>query len=556
MRKTWKLALASVALVSGVAFTACSSDDEELLSGGSDTTAATGETGEVKTTISFAIPHAKTQRSTADYVQEGSIFKGMQNIYLMQFQVNRAGDTVASTSSFMGLMKNLDDIEATNGLSGSVKTYSNIKLLPGNTAFLLYGETKDKGNDGRLTPNYISSSLNGISMASDISFDLTTIDVPDATTFSKALLNLRGCLRTHWGSGEGAMQTIFSELKEGKSSVAKEQLTYLLSQLRSVVSTESEQYGLTDSIGAVEKAMNEFYGDGYKLPAAIYEFDWSKEEPNQMITMNKDIIESGSQISYPPSLYYRTNSWPVTYSSSSSFGDDPITITSSMTTGVGLKKSVNYAVGRLDVKVKASSSSLTDNNKKSVSLTLPSGEPAFTLTGVIVGGQPASVDFTFTNNTSDWNYMIYDNDIIPGKEGITSTNIEVNTYILGLPSQKYESSQPNSGEVQIALEVRNDGEAFAGKDGIIPTDATFYLVGKLNPSSSSSSVSDPKQVFASDFYTTANLTITGLQNAMATLPDLTTSVTEFALSVDLEWKQGISIDANIGGMTSLNTMSF
>ena len=55
MRKTWKLALASAALVSGVAFTACSSDDEELLSGGSDTTTVPGEVDEVKTTISFAI---------------------------------------------------------------------------------------------------------------------------------------------------------------------------------------------------------------------------------------------------------------------------------------------------------------------------------------------------------------------------------------------------------------------------------------------------------------------------------------------------------------------
>lgn len=543
MRKTWKLALASVALVSGVAFTACSSDDEELLSGGSDTTAATGETGEVKTTISFAIPHAKTQRSTADYVQEGSIFKGMKNIYLMQFQVNNAGDTVTSTSSFMGFMENLDDIEETSGLRDNVKTYKNIGLFPGTTAFLLYGETKAKGNDGRLTPSYMTASKKNISAASDISFDLTTIDVPDATDFSKALLNLRGCLRAHWGSGNGAMQTIFSELKEGKSSVAKVQLTYLLAQLKAAVLNESNQYNLVDSIARVESTMNAFYGKNYKLPAAVYEFDWSKEEPNQTITMNKDIIESGSQISYPPSLYYRTNSWPVTYSSSS-FGSDPITITSSMVTGVGLKKSVNYAVGRLDVKVKASSSSLMDKDDESVSLTLPSGEPAFTLTGVIVGGQPASVDFTFTNNTSDWNYMIYDNDIIPGKEGITSTNTEVNTYILGLPSQKYESTQLNSGEVQIALEVRNDGEAFAGKDGIIPTDATFYLVGKLNPSSS---VSDPKQVFASDFYTTANLTITGLQNAMATLPDLTTSVNEFALSVDLEWKHGISIDESVGG---------
>lgn len=546
MRKTWKLALASAALVSGVAFTACSSDDEELLSGGSDTTAATGETGEVKTTISFAIPHAKTQRSTADYVQENSTFQGMQNIYLMQFQVDNVGDTVKAESSFMGLMKKLDDIES-NGLSSTVKVYNNIRLLPGTTAFLLYGETKASGNDGRLTPNYTKTPAASVSTAQDISFDLTPIDIPSVTAFSAALLNLRGCLRTHWGTGTGMMQSIFAELKKGKSSVAKEQLSYLLTQLEAALVNEAEKYNLSDSISAVRTAMDSFYGESYKLPVAVYEFDWSKEELGQKIEWNKDIIETGSTISYPPSLYYRTNSWPVTYSSSSSFGSEAIAITSSMGTGVGLKQSVNYAVGRLDVKVKASSSSLKDNENKDIPLTKAGGTPAFTLTGVIVGGQPASVDFTFTNKSNEWKYMIYDNDIISGKEGITSSNTDVNTYILGLPSQKYESSASNSGKVQIALEVRNDGVAFKGKDGIIPTGATFYLVGELDPSSSSSGITEPKQVFASDYYTTANLTISGLANALATLPDLTTSVNDFALMVDLTWKQGISIDESVGG---------
>lgn len=546
MRKTWKLALASAALVSGVAFTACSSDDEELLSGGSDTTTVPGEVDEVKTTISFAIPHAKTQRSTADYVQENSTFQGIQNIYLMQFQVGNVGDTVKAESSFMGLMKKLDDIES-NGLSSTVKVYDNIGLLPGTTAFLLYGETKASGNDGRLTPNYTKTPAASVSTAQDISFDLTPIDIPSVTEFSAALLNLRGCLRTHWGDTDtGTMQSIFAELKKGKSSVAKEQLSYLLTQLEAALVNESNKYNLSDSISSVRTAMNTFYGESYKLPAAVYEFDWSKEEPGQKIEWNKDIIETDSKISYPPSLYYRTNSWPVTYSSSS-FGSEAIAITSSMSTGVGLKQSVNYAVGRLDVKVKASSS-LTDAKNKDIPLTKAGGTPAFTLTGVIVGGQPASVDFTFTNKSNDWKCMIYDNDIISGKEGITSSNTDVNTYILGLPSQKYESSVGNSGKVQIALEVRNDGEAFNGKDGIIPTGATFYLVGKLDPSSSSSSgTTEPKQVFASDYYTTANLTISGLANAFATLPDLTTSVNDFALMVDLTWKQGISIDESVGG---------
>ena len=341
------------------------------------------------------------------------------------------------------------------------------------------------------------------------------------------------------------MQSIFAELKKGKSSVAKEQLSYLLTQLEAALVNESNKYNLSDSISAVRTAMNTFYGESYKLPAAVYEFDWSKEEPGQKIEWNKDIIETDSKISYPPSLYYRTNSWPVTYSSSSSFGSEAIVITPSMSTGVGLKQSVNYAVGRLDVKVKASSS-LKDNENKDIPLTKAGGTPAFTLTGVIVGGQPASVDFTFTNKSNEWKYMIYDNDIISGKEGITSSNTDVNTYILGLPSQKYESSASNSGEVQIALEVRNDGVAFKGKDGIIPTGATFYLVGELDPSSSSGTT-EPKQVFASDYYTTANLTISGLENALATLPDLTTSVNDFALMVDLTWKQGISIDESVGG---------
>lgn len=68
---------------------------------------------------------------------------------------------------------------------------------------------------------------------------------------------------------------------------------------------------------------------------------------------------------------------------------------------MGLKQSVNYAVGRLDVKVKASSSSsLKDAESKDIPLTKAGGTPAFTLTGVIVGGQPASVNFTFTNKSN------------------------------------------------------------------------------------------------------------------------------------------------------------
>ena len=102
--------------------------------------------------------------------------------------------------------------------------------------------------------------------------------------------------------------------------------------------------------------------------------------------------------------------------------------------------------------------------------------------------------------------------------------------------------------VNIALEITNNGPAFYGKainnqPSIIPSGATFYLVGKLDPSSAAGTT--PNQVFASDYYTTANLNISSLKNAYATLPDLTSAQLEFSLKVDLTWKQGIVIDEDI-----------
>ena len=64
MRKTWKLALASAALVSGVAFTACSSDDEEILGGNETTAPVGGETGEVKTTPKYNVPQPTMCKKT------------------------------------------------------------------------------------------------------------------------------------------------------------------------------------------------------------------------------------------------------------------------------------------------------------------------------------------------------------------------------------------------------------------------------------------------------------------------------------------------------------
>ena len=409
----------------------------------------------------------------------------------------------------------------------------------GNVSFLLYGETQATGN-GKLTPSYTTKSpLDASYTPNDISFTLTDIETPDLSTLASALEELRTTLHTYWGTSaaQSAMKENVAKLT-GKFSVAEVQLTTMLNNLESALDLEGDKHNADTQIETVRTAMESVYGADYKLPTAVYVFDWSQSGATD-ITMDEQVVNNGSTLSYPPSLYYSTNSVPVDYSGDS-FDGSAIAIDAT-TTRVALKNSVNYAVGRLDVNVKASAATLDDNNNDADAPAI--NVNSLTLTGVIVGSQPGSVGYDFVNNTSDWNHMIYDNEVV---DATLSTTSALKTYVLGLPSQVYEDAGSTAATVRIALEFVNNGAAIYGiNNGVIPTGATFYLVGSLNPNVSGTP-SGPKQVFASDYYTTANITIKDLKSAYATLPDLTNPQLEFALKVDLAWKQGISMDAEIG----------
>lgn len=580
MKKTWKLALASAALVSGVAFTACSSDDEEIL-GGNETTVDPGASGEVKTQITFSIPHAKTQRSTADYVQQdGTTFNGMEKIYLLPF-TNLSGDYVQASSTLAGNQQNLGNI-ANSGLTDGVETYSNVTLPYGDVAFLLYGESSSSAKKNQLTASYIAAPLAILSTPADITFSLTNIDEPAGLAdFSTALRNLRADVQDVKAKAEAATatndavyQVVNNLVAGGASSVAEAQMSYLLNALSTAANspssaTPSSPYktainNLIAEIATAQAAVTTFYRNYGDMPVAVYRFDWSASGASDAATMDEDIIATGSQLSYPTSLYYMSSAFPIDYTSGSvagtNWGSDGLWTSgaratiSAATTKIALNKTVNYAVGRLDVKVKASAEVLKANDVTGASDTdvnvANEGAPAFTLTGVVVGGQPAQVGWDFTNTGTDWKNMVYDNDVVDAAANIAYatdfSSVAVSSYVLGLPTQVVATA--SQAVVNIALEITNNGPAFYGKavngqPAIIPSGATFYLVGQLDPYTTGGSA--PNQVFASDYYTTANLNITSLKNAYATLPDLTTAQLEFSLKVDLTWQQGIVINEDI-----------
>lgn len=582
MKKTWRLALAGVALASGVAFTSCSSDEEELLAGSTDTAVVPGTSQEVKTQISISVPRAKVQRSTADYVQQdGATFNGMEKIYLLPFANLSVDGYVQAASTFAGNQQNLGNISI-GGLTEGVETYSNVTLPYGDIAFLLYGESPSSSVNNQLTASYESAPMATSNTPADITFSLTNIDAPTGLAdFSAALRNLRTAIAaviteaTNASATNDAVYQVANNLVAGgASSVAEAQMLYLLNALSTAANspssaTSSSPYetainNLKTEITTAQAAVTTFYDSYGDMPLAVYTFDWASSGASDIAEMDAGIIETGSQLSYPTSLYYMTKAFPIYYTSAtvegSNWGSDGLwtdgtrATISAATTKIALNKTVNYAVGRLDVKVKANADVLTANAADGTSETnvnvVNGGTSAFTLTGVVVGGQPAQVGWDFTNTTTDWKNMVYDNDVVDAAANIAYatdfSGVAVSSYVLGLPTQVVTAA--SQAVVNIALEITNNGPAFYGKavngqPAIIPSGATFYLVGQLDPYTTGGSA--PNQVFASDYYTTANFNISSLQGAYATLPDLTSAQLEFALKVDLTWQQGIVIDAEI-----------
>ena len=244
----------------------------------------------------------------------------------------------------------------------------------------------------------------------------------------------------------------------------------------------------------------------------------------------------------------------------------------SETKSIAIKDQVQYAVGRLDVKVStyktsAGPTTLLDATEKTENAVSISD---LKVTGILIGGQRA-VNWKFDSESAAATdqYIIYDNiikscnldDNNPAtNDGIAVTNSAfaniVNTstsvgfnHTLVLQTKKYTagtggSSATGDEKVSVLLELQNNGKAFEGKDGTIGKGCKFYLLGELDMSKiSGTAVSD--YIFQQDYITCANFTIASLKNAMNVIPDLRDPQIELGLSVNLTWKTGNTFNVDI-----------
>lgn len=315
---------------------------------------------------------------------------------------------------------------------------------------------------------------------------------------------------------------------------------------------------------------------GNNLPDGVASLSWIEGESKFAYNApNNVIIGTGNSINYqkicyPAELSYFVNTttmvsdkdmsnlsefptyenWTKPTGANWEGKDFTNTAVAKTTRTVGLKDPVQYSVAVLKSTVRCKEATLEDNAKEAggfkANQSITVNDNSFPVTGILIGGQPASVDWKYEPASSEtFENTIYDNVMngSPMYAKYASEAPTVGNYTLVFDNKK--TGAENSVYVTIELE-NNSGQAFYGKDGIILKGAKFYLVGQLNPNQTGlTNPNSVNRVFVQDYVTTANFKIKDLKSAYNCIPDLRTSGINVGLAVDLDWKSGITFDVDI-----------
>ncbi|MDD6197721.1 MAG: hypothetical protein PUB38_01230 [Prevotella sp.] len=589
--------MGTVALAGLGVMSSCSSDDL-----GNDSTTNPGETKAVKTQFALNIPRANGGTRMSDVnTQANKGFLGMEDIRMYSFKGEpTASSTSTATFTLAGIASGISE-------TASSKIYSDVSVPVGTTHFLFYAHAPQGTTDAKkfelgvldfTAPTTDATATNGISAA------LVAVKKEDTASPAALLGILNGVAGVNgWATADDGTElnklyTKYTSAKAGSANSIRLTLQSLYNNLGGIVTGANadaqtvakairakiaESFTATTATDGYVTLEYKATGDVSKYPnninlpdgAVQLTFGTDKqfayaEESNLTGIQNLN----ASKICFPASIYYfqssdlaatakelETNQWPTTTTNwtaatapwlkdASTLADGWTASVQPTTRSIAMRQNINYGVANLATTVKCGAASLPDNT--GLTVTDPSEFPGtvavptegFTVTGLLIGGQPTKVGFNFQPASNDaFDYTIYDKNLtgIVAKNGAASTT----NYTIVLPNDKGRGVA-DQNKVNVAIELTNNsGVAFRGADGIIPAGGKFYLVGQLNPDAKTiEGVTNPA-VFMSDYMTTMNLTITSLKSAYNTIPDLRSTKLQLGLSVDLEWQKGIQFDVEI-----------
>lgn len=259
----------------------------------------------------------------------------------------------------------------------------------------------------------------------------------------------------------------------------------------------------------------------------------------------------------------------------------------SNTQGIAVRNNINYGVALLETKIAIASGVTNFKDNKHAKTgdandnLIPTDNHHLTLTGILVGGQTNTVDWQFlpkVTTGTEFSYVVYDDAISSGTIP-TPTGKENYTLLFDNYNKMLEDEGNPQTPVKVALEFKNEGDPFWGKDNLIPKDGIFYLIAELPVATATSTsvlnlpvwpdeskyaippvygidgetvptgkvAGHSKQinrVFIQNFVTSATFTLgeDSLKNAYVSVPNLSSTQMSLGLSVDLKWHTGYTYD--------------
>lgn len=615
MKVNYLLFGSALALLAGVTFTSCSSDD--VAEGGANPS-FDGSTVKTQFAINVATPNGGTRMSDENTQNAGN-FLGIGEIKLFTFSADPAAATDWTRNLTLG------DISGITA-AASNKIYGDVEIPVGTKNFLFYGfapmgndmETKFKqGVLSKTFPSEVTAAPSGISvglekiLTSDMSTNMSTIQ-GYYTTYLNNIKNVSGWKDATDVSLQNAYNqftTIGSTGVRSGSAIAVLKTVENLYNLAIDIKEHSSSPvvdGVADAImTAITADVNIILTKTLRSDGKHFDFAFKNNTDAQYkFPVNFGLPEGAAQLAfdnvngfafkntptmgatgsvlnvygltYPASIAYTANTavkasteifeaneWPKTVTNwdNATVWNNMGTwtnVVTSTTRSVALANNINYSVASLKTTVKCNELSLKDNRANifndghttDQTVSVPAG--GFKVTGVLIGGQPNTVDWQFLDKASARDAVIYDKDVTDVYAGYNLASPKSN-YTLVFDNWKADSQN----DVLIAIELVNGtGTDFYGVDGVVLKDQKFYLVAKLESASGTGLITWPddayrypqkgtQRVFMQDYTTVANLNIKSLKNAYSTVPDLRSIELHLGLSVDLTWQNGLTFEVGI-----------
>lgn len=607
MKKVKFFGLAGIILLaSGAGFSSCSSDSADSTGG----TGVAGQVVKTQFAInipygnnSSANQAKKVTRMTDGMTQQNNHFRGISDIVLLTFDGDPTNTSITDATNIIKI--------GTDGNAYAQddyrRLYRDIEIPVGTSYIAFYGkatkngessfktgEITDEGTSGKTLAN-ISHKLTPIKSDADFKTDEDAQAIIGALNdIANAKVNDNGTDYT-WANIDNASTSLSWLTDHEKKFLADRYKTFILlkagskasvkaciESLMAALAGETPEAGVPDT----KKLTAEIYK---KCQAALYKINTLREFPRNLnlpdgvaaLSWNtgeskfaysapgNDLFSTGNTINYqkmcyPAELSYFVNTETmVSNNDMSSLNEFPSYTdwtkqagadwtgknftkgaVTNLTKTVGLKAPVQYSVAVLQSTIKCAGTTLKDNGQSKGGLKADQDVPVnsgFPVTGILIGGQPESVDWKYEPTTEAFANTIYDQNMNGTITAGTTASTPNYTLV-------FDNKSTDKKPVFVTIELENkSGMDFYGEDGIIPKDAKFYLVGKLDPDATEG-VTNPNsvdRVFVQDHITKANFNIQTLKGAYNCIPDLRTSGINVGLAVDLEWKSGITFDVDL-----------